>query len=130
MAVAGDSYTVVLKEAHLNWGTRRYTYSRERILGEAYIPIPASIARNFNILKGSVFNARSIDGYFNHQLKAAGCSKKGDIHAKQFQGNGDLKVLGTWLHNICNARPGDSVEVRWITSTDVTLRHIPEIINN
>ena len=37
MANAGDSYVVTLTRAPLEWGTHRYTGSRNRIYGEGYI---------------------------------------------------------------------------------------------
>ena len=40
MAHEGDYYTVVLKEAHLNWGEHRHTGTREIVEGEGYVPIP------------------------------------------------------------------------------------------
>ncbi|WP_097028591.1 hypothetical protein [Clostridium peptidivorans] len=125
MPQAGDSYTVVLKEAHLNWGTHRYTYTRDRIYGEAYIQIPLGVARSIGILRGAVFNCTSTDGQFNHPLRAAGCCTAGAIHAKQFQGDGDLKVLGTWLHGYCGANVGDRIEVTWTSPNDIVLRYIP-----
>lgn len=131
MAVAGNSYTVILKEAHLRWGVHRYTNSRGLVYGEAYIPIPAHIARSFNIYNGNspqngfgfnTFNCISIDGFFSGVLKSSGCSRRGEIYAKQFQGEGNLKALGAWFAHV-NARVGDHVEVTWTSQTDITIRH-------
>lgn len=126
MAQAGDNYTIVLKETHLNWGTHRYTYTRDRIAGEAYIPIPARVAYDLNITRGSIFNCTSSDRSFNHQLKATGSQHRRDF-AKNFHGNGDLKVLGNWLYEVCNVNIGDSIRLDWTSPTDIVLTHIPSI---
>ena len=49
MAQAGQNYTITLQQAHLEWGTHRYTDSRGVVYGEGYIPIPDREARMFNI---------------------------------------------------------------------------------
>lgn len=46
MAKAGDYYTITLKKSHLDWGTHRYTGTREEIPGEGYIPIPSISVSN------------------------------------------------------------------------------------
>ncbi|NFG28491.1 hypothetical protein FC777_15545 [Clostridium botulinum] len=131
MAVAGNSYTLTLNQAHLQWGTHRYTGSRGLIYGEGYLPIPAHVARSFNLYNSNFqstglgfneFNCISADGSFSGVLKSAGCSTKGDIHAKNFQGSGNLKALGNWFANI-NAQVGDHVEVTWTSPTDIIIRH-------
>lgn len=134
MAVAGNTYTVQISQAHLNWGSYRHTNSRGIVYGEGYIQIPHQYAVNFNIynsnhsngnqLGSNIFNCSSDDGFLNQvQLKATGCSKKGDIYAKQFQGNGSLQVIGDWYHHV-NAQVGDTVEVTWTSTTDITIRKI------
>lgn len=123
MPNTGDSYTVTLKEAHLYWGTLRYTDSREPIDGEVYIQIPAHIAYDLNILKGDVYDATSSCGSFHYRLRASGNQSDPD-YAKQFQSDGDLKVLGTWLHGICHAQVGDQVKVYWDSPSSVILTHI------
>lgn len=129
MPNAGDQFTIQLKHPHLNWGTFRHTHSRERIYGEAYIPIPAKYARQFEIYnshtaQSSIYRCDSIDGYLKKAyLKAVGCNKAGDKHAKQFQGNGNLKLLGHWLR-YCKADIGDQVIVLFIASNRIRLEHI------
>lgn len=49
MARAGQNYTITLRQAHLEWGTHRYTNSRGVVYGEGYIPIPDQEARMLNI---------------------------------------------------------------------------------
>lgn len=131
MPTAGNSYTITLKKAHLEWGTHRYTGSRGLVYGEGYIPIPGDIAELFNIYNGNnrstglgfnIYNCTSADGHFSGTVKAAGSRHAGDIYAKQFEGNGDLKAIGTWFAH-CNARVGDHVEVIWTSSTDIVIRH-------
>lgn len=123
MPNCGDSYTVTLKEAHLNWGTLRYTDTREPIYGEVYIQIPAHIAYNLNIRKGDVYDATSSCGNFHCRLRASGNQANAD-YAKQFQSDGDLKVLGHWLHEICHAQVGHQVNIFWNSPSSVTLTYI------
>ncbi len=133
MAVAGNSYIVEIKEAHLNWGTHRYTNSRGIVYGEGYIQIPKQHARSFNIYNNNfqsddilginVFNCSSTDGFLhNVELKACGSSSAGDIYAKQFQGNGSLQTIGAW-YNYIGAQVGDHVEVTWTSPYDIVIRH-------
>lgn len=131
MANSGDTYTIILNSAHLEWGTHRHTSSRKQIYGEGYIPIPAQYARLYNVYNSNhsqtglgfnEFNCTSTDGYFNNIVKTAGCSSKGSIHAKNLEGSGNLKALGDWFHHV-NAKVGDSVEVTWISPMDIKIRH-------
>lgn len=133
MAVTGNSYIVEIKEAHLNWGTHRYTNSRGMVYGEGYIQIPKQYARSFNIynknyqnddiLGINVFNCSSTDGFLNNiELKSCGSSYAGDIYAKQFQGNGCLQTIGAWYNHI-GAQVGDHVEVTWTSPYDIVIRH-------
>lgn len=130
MAVAGNTYTIVLRTAHLQWGELRYTGSRDIIYGEGYIPIPANIARLFNLYNSNaprtglgynIFNCTSADGFFAGQLKSGGCATAGSIYAKQFHGCGNLKALGNWFAH-CGAIEGDRIEVTWTSATDIVIR--------
>lgn len=125
MAHAGQSYVVVLKKAHLDWGEHRHTNTRDRIEGESYIQIPSSIANEFNIRRGDTYDCISSDGLLNTVLRAAGSQSDG-IHAKQFESDGNLKILGSWLHNDCHAQVGDSIEVRWVSPDDIMLTYCQE----
>lgn len=131
MANAGDSYTVVLNEAHLGWGTHRHTDSRPLIAGERYLPIPRSDAIRLNIFNSNgtggkdvlgknLFNCSSKDGYFNAVFKAQGCSQEGDPYAKQFSVDNDLKALKS-LYDHIGASVGDTIKVTWINSTDLVV---------
>jgi hypothetical protein len=134
MAVAGNSYDIPLIQAYLDSGVQRHTNSRGIVYGEGYIHIPAHFARSFDLYNSSVnpnradvlgvniFNCTSADGSFRGMLKAGGSSKKGDAHAKQFTGSGDLKALGAWYAHV-NAQAGDHVEVTWTSPTDIVIRH-------
>lgn len=59
MAHKGDYYTVVLKEAHLNWGEHRHTGTREIVEGEGYVPIPLEQAQKLNIINSNATNRNS-----------------------------------------------------------------------
>ena len=134
MANAGDTYTTILKEAHLKWGIHRYTYTRDRIYGEGYLLIPIKFARlfsiyNSNATKGkdvlgvNIFNCTSRDGLFEAQLKAQGCSRAGSQYAKQFSANDDLKAIGSWFSTI-GAQVGDKIKVTWTSPTDIVIERI------
>lgn len=130
MPKQGDSYTIILKKSHLNWGTHRHTNTRNIIYGEGYIPIPKAKAIKLEIYNSnydsdsklgiSLFRCTSSDGFFDGYLKASGSSTSGDIYAKQFQGLGDLKALGSWFSAV-NAQVGDQVKVEWTSSTDIVI---------
>jgi hypothetical protein len=120
-------YIITLKKSHLEWGTHRYTSSRGDVYGEGYIPIPLKAAKllelyNSNATDGAdmygknLYHCTSKDGNYSGVLKAQGCKTEGDIFAKQFSGNNDLKSIGAWYKAI-NARIGDRVKVT-ITRND------------
>jgi len=115
------SYVISLKKAHLEWGTHRYTGSRGDVYGEGYIPIPAEYAQSLklynsnktagrDVIGENIFHCVSVDGLFNGEVKAQGCSCEGDPYAKQFSGNNDLKAIGSWYASI-NAQVGDKIRV-------------------
>ena len=118
MPHSGDSYSVVLKQTHLNWGTYRHTTTRTEIQGEAYVPIPKHCAFSFGIQLGDLYRAVFSDGFPSFIAKAAGNSRAGDTYAKQFQGNGDLKAFGRW-YSAVGAEIDDEVLVRFIDSQTV-----------
>jgi len=125
----GDKFTVKIQPAHLNWGTHRYTSSRNTIYGEGYIQIPRSVATNFNILNSNASDSNNIyicssaDGFLNQvQLKAAGSSTAGDIYAKQFQGNGSLKTIGAWYQQI-QAKENDLVHILFTSPKNILITH-------
>lgn len=134
MAKAGDSYIVKMSKTHLEWGSYRFTNSRGIIYGEGYIPIPAKYARQYclynnnktnktAVLGENIFNFTTADGFLNGQLRSQGCSKKGDIHAKQLSVKGNLKALGNWYDHV-NMQVGDKVEVCFTSPTDIIIRKI------
>lgn len=134
MAKAGDQFIVELRETHLGWGTHRYTYSRDIIKGEGYIPIPSDYANLFqlynsnkttglDVLGVNIFNFTTSDGFLSGILKSQGCSDRGSVYAKQFSVNDDLKALGTW-YTYVNMQVGDKVEVRFTSPTDIVIRKI------
>lgn len=131
MAKKGDCYTVKLTTGYLNWGTHRYTGSRDLIPGEAYIPIPRVNARQFNIVNSNatqnrdelgknVFEFVVEDNFMSGHLKAQGNNKAGDIYAKQFSVLNDLKALGSWFDHI-GASEGTEIKVEWLTPTQILL---------
>lgn len=134
MAKYGDTFTIVLKQTHLEWGTHRYTDSRDRIYGEGYIPIPINYAVSFelynsnetngrDILGKNIFNCKSKDNLFVGKLKSQGCSTAGDVYAKQFSATGNLKAIGAWYATI-GATIGDKIKITFISSIDVVIEKI------
>lgn len=128
MPNTGDSYSAVLREVHLSWGTLSKDGTRSRSELEAYIPIRAEIARELNIPQGAVYQATSSDGLYNHPLKASGSQGDRKQYGKNFESSGNLKILGQWLKNHCCARPGDEILVEWTSPTDIVLTYIPQNI--
>ena len=138
MAKAGDYYKVQLKPSHFKWGTYRYTDSREPIFEEGYIKIPSSVAENFNIYnsnyKGDVFginlyHCASFDGFFKGVLRAQGNRGAGDIFAKQFSQDGNLKGIGRWYAHR-NAKVGNTVLVEWTSPTEIVITLHKELNSN
>ncbi|WP_152059119.1 phospholipase D-like domain-containing protein [Aliarcobacter butzleri] len=127
MPKRGDSYIVTLKETYIQWGDYRNTNSRERIIDEVYLPIPAAKAREFNIYNSNKegvnteYDVITSDGFIiNGKLKAQGCSTAGNVHAKNLSGSGNLKLLGKWFTHI-NAKVGDEIKIEWTNETTIKL---------
>ena len=118
MPKAGDSYIVVIKQSHIDWGGYRHTPTRNNVKGEAYVKIPRRNAVNFNIQRGTLYTASFSDGFPSFTARAAGNSSAGDIYAKQFQGDGDLKAFGRWYASV-GAQVGDSVLVEFLSPNSV-----------
>ena len=118
MPNTGDSFEVTIEKAHLEWGTYRYTNTRDRIYGEGYVKIPLSEARRYNILAGTDYTACSADGFINFDVKASGSAGEDYRYAKQFQGKGNLKAIGVWYEN-CGASVGDKVRVEFLSPSSV-----------
>ena len=130
MPNTGDTFITILKKSHLSWGTHRHTTTRGIIYGEGYLHIPRIEAIRLSIYNSNKPNAvikykcTSTDGFFNAvTLKASGSMVSGDIYAKQFQGSGNLKLLGDWFKHI-NAVVGDRVRITWTSPTEITITKI------
>lgn len=134
MANTGDTYIITLRKSHLEWGTHRYTNSRNQIYGEGYIPIPADYAYSYELLNSNgtgyrdvlgknIFYCESADGLFKGVLRAQGCREAGDKYAKQFSGDGNLKSLGTWFAQI-GAVVGDRIRVSWVSPTAIVIERV------
>lgn len=59
----------------------------------------------------------------NVTIMASGSSSAGHTLAKQFQGRGNLRLLGDWFHHI-NATVGDRIRITWTSSTDIEIERI------
>lgn len=130
MAQAGNTYTVSLKNTHLDWGEYRNPTNRNPIKGEAYIPIPKRYAEEFQIFNSNykktgfgfnLFRASSSDGFLqNVPLLAQGCSNAGEIYAKQFSVKSNLKMIGDW-YKACGVTPDNSIRVTFTSDIDIML---------
>lgn len=134
MANTGDTFTVELNQAQLEWGTFRFTGSRGLRYKEGYLKIPRHIARSLQLFNGNythrtdilgknIFNATSSDGLFTGILRSEGCSNAGDPYAKQFAGDKNLMALSYWYSQI-NAQVGDSVRVTFTSPVDIMLEKL------
>lgn len=126
----GDTFNTTLKKAHLEWGSHRHTSTRGIIYGEGYLQIPKPIARKLGIYNNNQAAAlteylcSSTDGFLNNvYLKACGSSSKGDIYAKQFEGSGDLKLLGTWFSHV-DAEEGDVINITWVSPSEIVIKKL------
>lgn len=102
------SYYIQIKDVHIKWGELRNTSTRAKRKEESYIAIPASYAYMYKILKGVVYQCEWDTGQ-KCELKAAGSQRKRE-YAKQFQGNGSLKIVYDW-YMFHQAKVGDYVVV-------------------
>lgn len=124
MPKTGDSFITILKKAHLKWGEHRHTSTRGIIIGEGYLKIPASIAYNFEITnkksraRSAEYDFSTSDG-FRGKLLAAGNQNRPQF-AKQFQGSGNLRLLGDWFNRI-DAHIGDQIEIKFVSPTKILL---------
>jgi hypothetical protein len=129
MPKAGDSFVTTLKQAHLEWGKHRHTTTRGVVIGEGYLQIPADVAYDLEItnnsctLRSAEYDFSTSDGFIvNDKLLASGNQFK-EEYAKQFQGSGDLKLLGDWYNHL-NAQIGDQIEIKFISPTEILLTKI------
>jgi len=120
MPKENDYYIIKLKESHLkDWGTHRYTNTRERIDSESYIPIPKAKAEKYNILnnnqskKNTIYTAKFKDTDVEIEVLASGSSKAGDKYAKQFHGKGNLKALSPGYEAL-GVQVGDEIKITFI----------------
>ncbi len=127
MPNTGDNYITTLKRAHLEWGSHRYTLTRPGLIyGEGYLQIPAKVAYNFNItnnsspLRTAEYTFSTSDGFIiNGKLLASGTQSRPEF-AKQFQGSGNLKLLGDWYHHI-GAVVGRQIKIEFTSPTEIHL---------
>lgn len=129
MPQAGDTFTVTIKPSHLGWGTHRYTNTREPIYGEGYIKIPRYYAKKFGIFNDNHpvanprYRCKAVNGCFSGVLLAQGCSKAGDIYAKQFAEIGNLKGVGNWYRSV-GAEVGRQVRVTFTSEDSLQIEYI------
>lgn len=131
MPKAGDSFVVEVLDIHVGWGTypKRRSPTRSSTPGEGYIKIPKPEAIKFNIFNSNMMGANTLYSVttkngcpIEEMLLAQGCSQQGDIYAKQFSAQGNLKAIGGWYASV-HAQPGGHVEVCFTSPTSLTIRY-------
>lgn len=129
MPKKGDSFVVTLKSAHLGWGTYRNTDTRDPVYGEAYIQIPKQYAERFDIFNDNHLTANprysctAVNGCYSGTLLAQGCSSRGDIYAKQFAEEGNLKGIGDWYRSV-GAQEDGRVKVTFTSSNSLEIEYL------
>lgn len=125
----GDIFIVALKPSHLGWGTYRYTDTRDPIYGEGYIKIPRHYAERFEIFNDNHptadprFRCTTVNGIYSGTLLAQGCSRAGDVYAKQFAEEGNLKGIGNWYRSV-GAQVGGRVKVTFTSSNSLEIEYL------
>jgi hypothetical protein len=129
MAIAGATFISKLNKAQVDWGQHRHTTTRKIIPGESYLKIPAADAYRLDITnskskaRSPEYNFSTADGFLKGKLLASGNQHK-KTFAKNFQGKGDLQLLGNWFQHI-RAKSGDQIEVKFVTPTKILLTKLP-----
>lgn len=129
MPNTGDTFTTTLRQAHLEWGAHRHTSTREIRYGEGYLQIPSTYAYDFEITndkeptRSQIYTFSTADGFIQDgSLKASGNQSK-ENYAKQFHGNGALKLLGDWFYHI-DAQEGDQIKIEFLSPTNILLTKV------
>jgi len=125
-----DTYIVTLQKAHIEWGTHRHTETRELIYGEGYIQIPSEYATKYEIYMSNKeganiqYTCTSSDKHLsNVTLKASGSQGRDNLYAKQFQGSGNLKTIGSWYSKI-KAKVGDQIKITFTSPNSMYIEKI------
>lgn len=117
-----DFYEVEIRPSHLKWGEFRNHKNRVIVYGESYVKIPSEIAREFNIIRGSIFRAYFTNSVESFEIKASGNGPiENDVQlAKQFEGvgSGACKAFTPWYKSN-DAEVGDIVKVTFLSSSEI-----------
>jgi len=126
MPKTGDRFITKLLQAHLEWGEHRHTSSRGIVIGEGYLQIPSEFAYSYEItnnhseIRSAEYLFSTSDKFIvNERLLASGNQYKCE-YAKQFQGFGNLKLIGDWFHFI-DANIGDEIEILFVSHSEILL---------
>jgi hypothetical protein len=126
MPKTGDTFITELKTAHLQWGSHRHTNSRGIVYGEGYLQIPSKIAYKLNITNNNVtlpsaeYDFSTSDGFIKKGKLLASGNQYRREYAKQFQGLGNLKLLGNWFISL-RVKAGDRIQVDFISKSEILL---------
>lgn len=117
MANIGDSFPAKLKDVHLGWGIVSKDGTRHRDPYEAYIPIKSKYASEFDLLNdGTEYDVLGQD------FKVKFTGKQHDkVHGKNLSSSGDLTLLGKYLKDDLELKPGDTVEVTFVSKDKISI---------
>lgn len=99
------------------------------IYGEGYIKIPRQYAEKFCIFNDNhpTANPRyrciAVNGRYSGILLAQGCSCAGDVYAKQFAEEGNLKGIGNWYRSV-GAQEGGEVRVTFTSFNSLAIEYL------
>ena len=91
--------------------------------------LPRHYAERFGIFNAnhSIANPRyrctAVNGCYSGILLAQGCSSAGDIYAKQFAEEGNLKGIGDWYRSV-GAQVGGRVKVTFTSSDSLEIEYL------
>lgn len=133
MPKKGDTFTVPIGNAQLDWGEYRNPTNRVPVSGESYFAIPKVYAKKYGLFNSkhsqtglgfNEFYASTADGFIKNEiLLAQGNSEAGDPYAKNFAFKGNLKRLGDWFA-YCGATTSNQVKVTFTSPTSLILEII------
>jgi hypothetical protein len=120
MANIGDSFKAKLKDVHLGWGIVSKDGTRHRDPYEAYIPLKSKIATKYDLINdGTEFNVTGQD----FKIKFTG-KQHDKIHGKNLSSSGDLTLLGKYLKDDLELKPGDAVKVKFVSENEVSINKL------
>ena len=69
------------------------------------------------------YHCTAVNGTYSGTLLAQGCSSAGDVYAKQFAEEGNLKGIGNWYRSV-GAQVGGRVKVSFTSSDSLKIEYL------